>query len=60
MDVPPLTPALTGGGRDVLSADAYEQFWDCLENDGSVGEELSTSEDAAADAYGQFWQQADA
>jgi hypothetical protein len=58
MEVPPMTPAPVGGGRDVLAADAYEQFWDCLEGDVPTGDEAPPSDDVA-DAYHQFWQQAD-
>jgi hypothetical protein len=56
MEVSPMTPA--PAGRDVLSADAYEQFWDCLEGD-APGGDIAPADDRPADAYGQYWQQAD-
>ena len=58
MDVPPLMPAPTGGGHEVLATDAYEQFWNCWESDIPAGENSPPAADAD-DAYGQFWQQAD-
>jgi|SwirhisoilCB2_FD_contig_31_19891979_length_244_multi_2_in_0_out_0_1 hypothetical protein len=60
MEVPPMTPPPTGAGRDALSADAYELFWDCLENDAAGGDNAPPADDPPADAYGQFWQQVDA
>jgi hypothetical protein len=53
-----MMPPPEAGGRDVLATDAYEMFWDCLENDVSVGEDVSRPDDPG-DAYHQFWQQAD-
>jgi len=53
-----MTPAPVEGGRDVVAADAYELFWDCLENDVPAGEDVPSC-DQAGDAYHQFWQQAD-
>ncbi|HEY1378395.1 MAG TPA: hypothetical protein VGF55_16470 [Gemmataceae bacterium] len=58
MEVPPKTPA-PAGGPSTVAADAYELFWDCVENDAPVGDEPSPSETAPADAYGQFWELAD-
>jgi hypothetical protein len=55
-----MTPPPTGAGRDALSADAYELFWDCLENDAAGGDNAPPADDPPADAYGQFWQQVDA
>lgn len=59
MDVPPMTPPPVGVGRDVLTADAYELFWNCLENDTPAGDDALSSDDAT-DAYDQFWLRADA
>ena len=43
MDVPPMTPAAAGAAREFLPADAYEQYWDCLESDTPAGEDLFSS-----------------
>ncbi len=60
MDVPPMTPAPAGAARDLLPADAYEQFWDCLESETPAADDSTPADDFPADAYGQFWQLSDA
>jgi len=50
-------PAPDGSGRDALTANAYEQFWACWDNDAPSGDAPHSTD--AADAYHQFWQQAD-
>jgi hypothetical protein len=56
-----MTPAPGWGGRDVLSADAYELFWDCLENDGPAWDDSrpTQAEDPSTDAYRRYWELSD-
>jgi hypothetical protein len=55
-----MSPAAAGAAREFLPADAYEQYWDCLESDTPAGEDSPTADDLPSDAYGQFWQLNDA
>ncbi len=58
MDVPPKTPAAAGTPA-AATADAYELFWDCVENDAPAADDPPLGDAAPADAYGQFWELAD-
>ena len=59
MDVLLTTLVPVVGDRDVTEGDAYELFWDCVENDVPIEEDVLLSTDGG-DAYHQYWQQADA
>jgi hypothetical protein len=54
MDAPPETPVISGADTVVI-ADAYQLFWDCVENDVPAGADMSPADSDAADAYRQFW-----
>lgn len=59
MDAQPETPA-AAGADEVGFADAYEVFWDCVENDTPAVGDLDGADVSPADAYCQFWEMTDA
>jgi hypothetical protein len=59
MDDPPMTPTDSQPGSSTTArADAYEQFWDCVESDAPVGDSAPRAASATphANAYDRFWE----